>query len=456
MRIHELDNVEVNTTDGHKYALCDIEKGENVIKYGFPIGVATQKIVKGELVHTHNIKTSLGALEQYDYTPISIISKAPDVIPRFMGYRREDGSAAIRNEIWIIPTVGCVNHVAVRIAEKTGALALTHPFGCSQLGSDKDMTEKIICGLIRNPNAGGVLVIGLGCENSNIGEIKKSLGKYNSERVRFLNCQDESDEMERGITVVGELKKYAATFRREAIDISELKVGMKCGGSDGFSGITANPLVGRFSDYLVDCGGISALTEVPEMFGAERVLMNRCKDRATFDKVVAMINDFKQYFLRHGQKIYENPSPGNKAGGITTLEEKSLGCIQKGGHATVCDVLDYGDSLTVRGLNLVNGPGNDMVAMTNLAAAGVHMILFTTGRGTPLGGPLPTIKISTNTPLFQKKRHWIDFDAGPVLTGKNLLPELINMCLRVAGGEQTLNEKNGFREISIFKDGVVL
>lgn len=456
MQIHEKDNVEVDLSSGHKYALYDIEAGERVIKYGYPIGIATEKISAGEHVHSHNMKTGLGESEVYEYEPKLNTLPVPEKIPTFMGYRRKDGSVAIRNEIWIIPTVGCINKAAEQIAKKTGAFAYTHPFGCSQLGNDKETTEKILCGLIRHPNAAGVLVLGLGCENSNIGEIKKMLGSYDEERVRFLNAQDVSDEVEEGIAAVKELQAYADQFVREPISISELKIGMKCGGSDGFSGITANPLVGRFSDYLVSCGGTSVLTEVPEMFGAERILMNRCKDVATFDKNVDLIQNFKNYFIKHGQVVYENPSPGNKAGGITTLEEKSLGCVQKGGQATVTDVLGIGEPLKNNGLNLLNGPGNDIVAVTNLTASGVHMILFTTGRGTPLGAPVPTVKIATNSALYEKKQNWIDFNAGTALEGADLLNELVEYCIKVASGAETCNEKQGFREISIFKDGVVL
>ena len=456
MQIHKNDNVEVNLSNGHKYALRAIGEGETVVKYGYPIGVATCDIAAGEHVHSHNMRTALGECEVYEYKPSLTPPPAPDRIPTFQGYRRSDGSVGIRNEIWIIPTVGCINHAAQAIAAATGAFAYTHPFGCSQLGDDKATTERVLSGLIRHPNAAGVLVLGLGCENSNIGELKKTLGAYDPERVLFLNAQDVGDEVEEGIALVKTLQERANAFVREPIPISELKVGMKCGGSDGFSGITANPLVGRFSDYLVSCGGTSVLTEVPEMFGAERILMNRCRDRKTFDKTVTLINSFKDYFVRHGQVVYENPSPGNRAGGITTLEEKSLGCVQKGGLATVCDVLQIGDPLTERGLNLLNGPGNDIVAVTNLAASGVHMILFTTGRGTPLGAPVPTVKIATNTPLYQKKRNWIDFNAGTVLDGEDLLENLIEYCIEVASGCETCNEKHGFREISIFKDGVVL
>lgn len=456
MQIHKNDNVDVNLADGHKYALREIAPGEAVIKYGYPIGHATEAIGKGEWVHSHNLRTSLGESEVYEYTPQLTTLPKPTEERCFLGYRRENGDVGIRNEIWVIPTVGCVNRVAERIAKASGAFAFTHPFGCSQLGDDKATTEKILAGLIRHPNAGGVLVVGLGCENSNIGELKKVLGEYSPERVRFLNCQDTEDELEDGLQMVSELRKYADGFRRQPIPLSELRVGLKCGGSDGLSGITANPLVGRFSDALIAAGGTTVLTEVPEMFGAERILMNRCRDRETFLRTVDLINNFKAYFVRHGQVVYENPSPGNKAGGITTLEEKSLGCVQKGGTATVCGVLDIGEAPRERGLHLLNGPGNDLVALTNLVASGVHMALFTTGRGTPLGAPVPTVKISTNSALAKKKPHWIDFDAGRVLEGEDLTEELLALCLRVAEGEETKNEQNGFREISIFKDGVVL
>lgn len=451
------DNVNVCLENGHKYAERDIQKGEKVVKYGFPIGYATEDIKKGEHVHSHNMKTCLGEKLEYNYEPKSYELPAPsEKCPTFMGYRRKNGDVGIRNDVWIINTVGCVNKASEKIAEKTGAFAFSHPFGCSQLGGDKDRTETILSSLIRHPNAGGVLVLGLGCENSNIGEIKKKLEGVCLERVRFLNAQDSEDEVADGIKLVRELQEIASHDERVEIPASELKVGLKCGGSDGYSGITANPLVGRFCDALIADGGTAALTEVPEMFGAETILMERCVTHDVFLKNVDLINNFKAYFESHGQPVYENPSPGNKAGGITTLEEKSLGCVQKGGRAPVVDVLSVGEKLTKKGLNLVDGPGNDIVACTNLTAAGCHVILFTTGRGTPLGAPVPTVKIATNKSLAEKKKVWIDFDASPTLEGKALTKEIYDYVLSVASGKMTKNEENGYREISIFKDGVTL
>ncbi len=458
MQIHKNDNVEVRD-NGHKYALIDIKKGENVIKYGSPIGHATEDIKKGDHVHTHNVKTNLkGNLEYtYNYTDYGIDKIDTDLT--FECYIRENGDVGIRNDIWIVNTVGCVNKVAENLAKLTGAKAFPHPYGCSQLGDDQGVTQKILCGMIKHPNAGGVLVLGLGCENNNIGEMKKVLGDYNPNRVKFLNCQDHEDEIAEGVSLINELKAYASTFKKEKISISKLRLGLKCGGSDGYSGISANPLVGSLCDKLVSFGGSCVLTEVPEMFGAEHLLMERCVSREIFDKTVSLINNFKDYFTRHNQVIYENPSPGNKAGGITTLEEKSLGCVQKGGLSPVVDVLDYGDVLTKNGLSLLNGPGNDIVAVTNLMACGVHMILFTTGRGTPLGSSVPTVKISTNNNLATKKSNWIDFDASPILEGEsmdNLTNSLLSYVIDVASGKKTKNEENGFEEISIFKDGVTL
>ncbi len=458
MQINKLDNVDIQLENGHKYALRDIKAGENIIKYGSPIGHATADIGRGEHVHTHNLKTNLsGNLEYaYNYKDYGVTSQTTDLT--FEGYVRPNGDVGIRNEIWIVNTVGCVNKVAQQLAEKTGALYFPHPFGCSQLGDDQTTTQLILKGMVNHPNAAGVLVLGLGCENNNIGEFKKILGSYDPQRVKFLNCQDAEDEIEAGIALIEELKDYAATFQRQAVPVSKLRIGLKCGGSDGFSGITANPLVGSLSDRIISYGGSCVLTEVPEMFGAEHLLMERCENEAVFQKTVALINNFKDYYTRHNQVIYENPSPGNKAGGITTLEEKSLGCVQKGGLSKVVDVLDYGDTLTKNGLSLLNGPGNDIVAVTNLMACGVHIILFTTGRGTPLGGPVPTVKIATNHALAVKKKNWIDFDASPVLEGKmdQTTDELLQYVLQVAGGKQTNNEKYGYREISIFKDGVTL
>ncbi len=452
------DNVSVDLENGHKYAERDIAKGEKIIKYGFPIGYATEDIKKGDHVHSHNMKTSLGEKLEYKYEPKGIDSfvYSSGKAPVFMGYRRKNGEVGIRNDVWIINTVGCVNKASEKIAEATGAFAFVHPFGCSQLGGDKDRTETVLSALIRHPNAGGVLVLGLGCENSNIGEIKKKLEGVDLERVRFLSAQDTEDEIAEGIKLVKELQEIASRDEREEIPAHELKVGLKCGGSDGYSGITANPLVGRFCDALIADGGTAALTEVPEMFGAETILMQRCVSYDVFQKNVELINNFKAYFESHGQPVYENPSPGNKAGGITTLEEKSLGCVQKGGTAPVVDVLPVGERIEKKGLNLVDGPGNDIVACTNLTAAGCHLILFTTGRGTPLGAPVPTVKIATNALLAEKKKNWIDFDASPTLDGAPLTKELYEYVLSVASGKLTKNEEHGYREISIFKDGVTL
>ena len=459
MLINKLDNVDINLENGHKYALRDIKAGENIIKYGNPIGHAIVDIKKGEHVHNHNIKTNLSGNLEYRYEPHFYDIAEEDKSRTFMGYVRENGDVGIRNDVWIVVTVGCVNKVAEQIANETGALHFPHPFGCSQLGDDQTTTQLILRGLVNHPNAGGVLVLGLGCENNNIDVFKKVLGDVNENRVKFLNAQDAEDDVAEGIKLVKELQAYANTFERQPVSVSKLKIGLKCGGSDGYSGISANPLVGRFCDKIVSFGGSCVLTEVPEMFGAEHLLMERCKTKEIFDKTVSLINNFKAYYSRHNQVIYENPSPGNKAGGITTLEEKSLGCVQKGGLSPVVDVLDYGDKLTKNGLSLLNGPGNDIVAITNLMASHVHMILFTTGRGTPLGGAVPTVKISTNKSLATKKSNWIDFDASPVLEGKSmsdLTNELLNYIINVASGIQTKNEENDYCEIAIFKDGVTL
>lgn len=458
LKIHPLDNVEINLETGHKTALFPISKGENIIKYGNPIGHAIKDIQKGEHVHSHNLKTNLQGEIEYSYRP-HFIPIEPQKERCFMGYLREDGQVGIRNEIWIINTVGCVNKTARILAEKTGAFCFEHPFGCSQLGDDHAKTQQILKGLVNHPNAAGVLVLGLGCENNNIKEFQKVLGWWNPERVKFLNAQDAEDEIEEGIRLISELQKYAKTFKRRPIPISKLKIGLKCGGSDGFSGITANPLVGAFSDRFIGRGGTCILTEVPEMFGAEHLLMERCVNEEVFEKTVNLINNFKAYFQKHGQVIHENPSPGNKEGGITTLEEKSLGCVQKGGLSPVVDVLDYGEIAKNSGLHLLNGPGNDIIAVTNLTAAGAHLILFTTGRGTPLGAPVPTVKIATNSALAEKKKNWIDFDASPLLSGtpmQVLAEALEEKVIAIAEGECTQNEKNGYREISIFKDGIVL
>lgn len=448
--ISEKDNVKVCLDNGHKYAVRDIQKGEQVIKYGFPIGVASQDIKLGEQVHSHNLKTSLAGTLEYTYSPVEneIKNTPPSTIS---AYVRKNGDIGIRNDIWIVPTVGCVNSIAKSLADKTGAFCFTHPYGCSQLGGDLEVTQKVLSGIVKHPNAGGVLVLGLGCENNNIAEFKKALGEYDKDRVKFLNCQDFDDEMTEGVRLITELQSLAENDIRTSVTISRLKIGLKCGGSDGLSGITANPLCGKITDRLVSMGGTAVLTEVPEMFGAEQILMNRCVDENVFNDTVKLINNYKRYFIAHNQPVSENPSPGNKEGGITTLEEKSLGCVQKGGTAPVTAVLDYGDIAEKTGLNLLNGPGNDMVAVTNLTAAGCHLILFTTGRGTPLGAPVPTIKIATNSPIAERKKNWIDFDAQS--GNENALFDLI---METAKGKETKNETHAYREIAIFKDGVTL
>ncbi len=451
--INEKDNVCVSLETGHKIALVDIDKGADIIKYCYPIGFATQNIKKGESVHSHNMKTKLGDILSYEYNPR--FKYLPESEPcEIMAYVRKNGDIGIRNDIWIIPTVGCVNPIAKQLSEKTGALTCSHPYGCSQLGDDNKITQLVLRGLILHPNAGGVLVLGLGCENNNIAEMKKVLGETDDERIRFLNIQDCEDEIAEGVKIINELKNIASSDKRTKVPVSALKVGLKCGGSDGFSGITANAVVGRVTDKLCSMGASAVLTEVPEMFGAETVLFERCINKEIFDKSVNLINDFKQYFKNHGQPVSENPSPGNKEGGITTLEEKSLGCVQKGGTAPVVDVLDYGETVKTQGLSLLNGPGNDIVSVTNLTAAGCHMVLFTTGRGTPLGGMVPTVKIASNDVIAERKKHWIDFSAF----GNNdeKAQELFDLVCRVAEGELTKNEIYGNREIAIFKDGVTL
>ena len=457
--VHKNDNVYIDLDNGHKYALREIKKGENVIKYGFPIGHATEDIAAGEHVHSHNIKTNLSDISEYSYNFVGNLVESAPTSRTIKAYVRKNGDIGIRNEIFIVNTVGCINKTAQIIAQKCGVNYFSHPFGCSQLGGDMEITQKILAGLVKHPNAGGVLVLGLGCENNNIDEFKKVLGEVDTKRVRFLNCQDCDDEIEQACCIIDELKSITNADVRVDVPVSSLRIGLKCGGSDGYSGLTANPLVGSLCDKLVSHGGSCVLTEVPEMFGAEHLLMERCVSEDVFEKCVNMINNYKKYFMAHNQPIYENPSPGNKKGGITTLEEKSLGCVQKGGLSPVTDVITYGGKITKPGLTLMDGPGNDLVAVTNLACSGAHIVLFTTGRGTPFGGPVPTMKISTNSRLAAKKTNWIDFDAGRLIDGESmseLTDELYESLLEIAEGKQTLNEINGYKEISIFKDGVIL
>ena len=461
MIINPKDNVEIRE-DGHKYALRDIAEGENVIKYGMPIGHATCAIKKGEHVHVHNVKTNLGEVLEYRYEPDeAAIAGWKTVEPKetFLGYRHPDGRVGVRNDIWVIPLVGCVNRLAERLAASCGGLALTHPYGCSQMGKDHETTANMLAQFCRHPNAGGVLVVSLGCENNTLESFKVRLGLSPEDQdgskiglnIRFMKAQDPGDEYERGLELLEELDK-SRPKERVPVSVSELVVGLKCGGSDGFSGLTANPLVGRFSDWLAARGGATVLTEVPEMFGAETLLMKRCRTRSVFDKCVKMINDFKDYYTSHNQVCYENPSPGNKAGGITTLEDKSLGCVQKGGSSPVEDVLLYGESVKAHGLSLMTGPGNDLVAATVLAAAGCHLILFTTGRGTPFGCVVPTMKVATNDTLAANKPNWIDWNA----MSNPDVEDFAKKVLAVASGEKAKNEISGAQGIAIFKDGVTL
>ncbi len=491
IKIHPADNVAVAINDlhqgdkltigkdeiilisdipaGHKFTLCRIPSGTDIIKYGFPIGYASKEIFQGECVNERAIKTKLEGTLTYSYSPKQINLDIPNRNLTFKGYKRLTGETGVRNEIWIIPTVGCVNGTAKFLVEKLrqetqmkgidAIVAYPHNYGCSQLGDDHENTRKILRNMVLHPNAGGVLIVGLGCENNQIYAFKDFLGEIDSRRIKFLETQKVADEYQTGMQMLHEIYQVVSQDMREDVPLSQLKVGLKCGGSDGFSGITANPLLGVFSDFLIAQGGSSVLTEVPEMFGAETILLNRCINKEVFNKTVQLINNFKDYFTQNDQPIYENPSPGNKAGGISTLEEKSLGCTQKCGMAVVSDVLRYGERIKVNGLNLLSAPGNDLVASTALASCGCHIVLFTTGRGTPFGTFVPTLKVSTNTALYQNKPGWIDFNAGLLVEGismKDLCEDFIHYVIAVASGELVNNEKKDYREIAIFKTGVTL
>ncbi|WP_322972673.1 UxaA family hydrolase [Vibrio ostreae] len=469
----EIDQQSITLQDdipqAHKVALKDFACDDLIVKYGAPIGHAVTAISAGTRVDQDNIRTNLKELSDYQYQPDfqSIDSTLHDTPVEL--YRRYNGEVGIRNELWIIPTVGCVNAMARMMKKQLesqadmtqidGVNVFTHQYGCSQLGDDHQNTKTLLQNLAKHPNAGGVLVVGLGCENNQLNAFRESLGDYDPDRIEFMICQKHDDEVETGVGLLRKLYDKMMTDQRQPGFLHEVRFGLECGGSDGFSGITANPLLGRFSDYLVAHGGTTVLTEVPEMFGAEHILMSRCIDKTTFENTVGMINNFKQYFIDHNQPIYENPSPGNKAGGISTLEEKSLGCTQKAGRSQVMDVLSYGERLTKPGLNLLSAPGNDAIATSALAMAGCHMVLFSTGRGTPYGGPVPTLKLATNSDLAKRKPHWIDFNAGALIEGismDELLECFIERVAAFVNGQQTCNERNDFREIAIFKSGVTL
>lgn len=454
---------------GHKFALSELAQGDHVIKYGYPIGHTLLPIEAGEWINEKKIKTNLEGLLDYEYNPEPVELDIPFRNLTFKGYKRANGEVGVRNEIWIIPTVGCVNGTANSLAEQLrretnlkgvdAIVAYPHNYGCSQLGDDHENTRNILRDMVLHPNAGGVLVVGLGCENNQVSAFRELLGEVDSSRIKFMETQKVDDEYETGMELLREIYEVVSGDVREDVPMGELKIGLKCGGSDGFSGITANPLLGVFSDFLIAQGGSTVLTEVPEMFGAETILMNRCVNRNMFDKTVFLINDFKDYFIRNNQPVYENPSPGNKAGGISTLEEKSLGCTQKCGKSLVKDVLMYGERIKTNGLNLLSAPGNDLVAATALASSGCHIVLFTTGRGTPFGTYVPTMKISTNTPLYEKKPGWIDFNAGTIVQNESIdtvNDRFVDYILKVASGELVNNEKKNYREIAIFKTGVTL
>ncbi|MGI6161824.1 MAG: UxaA family hydrolase [Christensenellales bacterium] len=452
---------------GHKFSLTPIKKGENIIKYGYPIGHASSDIEPGCWVHTHNLKTNLGEIYNYEYKPA--IKEMPRVAPTtFEGYLRPDGRAAVRNEIWIVPTVGCVNAIGDNLIRDAQHLVkgsidsminLAHPFGCGQMGEDNEITRKALAAMVNHPNAGAVLVLGLGCEYNNIPVFQEELGEWDSDRVKFLNCQTSSDEYADGAALLKELAEYAGQFKRQPISTEKLVVGLKCGGSDGLSGITANPLIGAFSDMLISQGGSTILTEVSEMFGSETIITNRAINEDVFNRSVKMINDVKEFYIRHDQVIYENPSPGNKDGGISSLEDKSLGCTQKGGTAPVVDVIEYAGQIKTRGLNLLSSPSSDIVSANALAMAGAHIVLFSTGRGTPFACPAPTVKVATNTDLFNHKRNWLDFNAGVLAQGASMEEvsrDFFDYIISVASGEKTMGEIHGTRDFTIFKQGVTL
>jgi len=476
LKLHERDNVavvlpppDVQIPVGHKMALRPITKGEAVIKYGYPIGTASADIAAGEWVHDHNVATALAGEQEYRWQPDFQPLEKIDDGRTFTGYLRDNGDVGVRNEIWIVPTVGCVNGLAEKAAANLRSeglpdsidevVVLAHPYGCSQLGDDHQTSQKILADLVRHPNAGGVLVVGLGCENNTMPSFQEQIGPVDERRVKFLVTQNVKDEQAACSELLRELRDTAAVDQREPVSVSRLRIGLKCGGSDAFSGVTANPLVGEVSDRLIARGGSAVLTEIPEAFGAETILFNRCVNKDVFNRAVEVVNGFKSYFLSHGEPVGENPSPGNRDGGITTLEDKSLGCVQKGGRAPLSDVLRYGECLRSTGLTLLEGPGNDIVAVTALAAAGCHLVLFTTGRGTPLGGPVPVIKVASSNGLAQKKKNWVDFNAGALLDGEpmdGLADAFFDQLLETASGRKTCNEQNGYRDFAIWKSGVTL
>lgn len=460
--------------NAHKIALKDFETGEAVRKYDNIIGYASKPIKKGEWIHSHNEVTGLGKSKEYtyDFNPISIFPGESD--KTFMGYDRADGGAGIRNHLAIISTVFCANgplRKLARMAEAKypatenfdGIIAFDQEFGCSQTGKDLVTTCKIIAGIAKNANFGGVLLVSNGCEMAIPSVLEQYMGDYDKKRIRTLTLQEVEDEFTAGMELIDEIMEEMKDDKRTPININRLHIAMNCGGSDGYSGITANTLLGTLCDTLVKEGAIMNMTEVPEMMGAEHILMNRAADKSIFDDIVKMMYDYDAYFARYGEKAADNPTQGNKAGGLTTLEEKSLGCIQKGGHCAVMEVLEYGERATKNGFVLVSGPGNDLAGVSGQIAAGAVLTIFTTGRGTPCGFAGPTFRLASNTALATRKSNWIDYDAGRLLTAKTpeeveaLNKELYDAIMATVNGQyRTRTEENGYYILGALKDGVTL
>lgn len=443
---------------GHKVALVSIPKGGRIIKYGYPIGRAVRSISPGEHVHVHNTESG----RAHGDTARPVIREESSLIPRFpqdtfLGFRRQDGRVGVRNHVLVMASVHCVNGGVERIGrEVPGVVALPHIYGCSQLGEDLAQTRRVLEGYVSHPNVGATLIVGLGCEALPTRELVDGL-RDRGYRVELLLLQEIGGSraaVRKGKELAAELLGEVGKLRPEPVPLSELVVGVECGGSDAWSGVTANPAVGAIADALVAHGGTVILSEVTEFIGAEHILAARAISPEVGKAILRAVARREGVAVEMGVDLRgAQPSPGNMEGGLTTIEEKSLGAIVKGGTTPVREFLGYGERPSARGLVVMDTSGNDLESVTGMVAGGAQVVLFTTGRGTPVGNPIvPVIKISSNTPLYERMRDDLDFDAGSILRGEpptSVAARLAALLLEVAGGRPTQAEVWGHREFAI-------
>ncbi len=458
---------------GHKVAIRPIAAGEAILKYGQRIGLAGTHIDVGSWVHVHNVNAARLETE-YEYCNELIEPSKPAESRTFMGFRRADGKVGTRNYVALISTVNCsattARYVAMELAKSDlrdfpnvdGVIPLVHKGGCafSFGGEDHQQLNRTLAGFARHPNIAARLILGLGCETAQAGHLQSDHGlmqlggpsasRSNGPLPMVLNIQEVGGvrkTVDRAVGVLRDLLVQANDVRREPIPVSELLVGLECGGSDGASGITANPALGYASDLMVAHGGTAILSEIPEVYGAEQLLTRRSISREVADALLDRIHWWEDYAQRHHASIDNNPSYGNKQGGLTTIFEKSLGAVAKGGTSPLRAVYKYAEPVTERGFVLMDTPGYDPASVTGMVAGGAQVIVFTTGRGSCFGcKPAPTIKVATNTPMFNRMREDMDINAGTILEGatvEDVGREIFEMIIATASGRQTLSEAQG-------------